>query len=200
MKGNGYERHYKQIAPPTSGMAYQKSQLTPLARNKSKLFFNCDHCGLLFETYACWAKRVTNHYCGRSCASAAKVMRIPKDCVICGAGMLIKPSEYVKKSTCSASCMRKKRVTTNVNMRSSPDFMAIARRLKKDAECKSCKATSGPWAIRGVKVWVDNGLACADGSGAYLLCRNCHLRSVAPLSVASTYMADRFKYYKENNT
>jgi hypothetical protein len=30
-----------------------------------------------------------------------------------------------------------------------------------------------------------------------LLCRGCHMKSVAPLSMQSTYMTDRFKYYKE---
>ena len=111
--------------------------------------------------------------------------------------MLVKPSDYAKKFTCSVPCKRRKRVTNNANIRTSPDYMAIAKRLKKNASCKSCGTTNGPWAVRGAKLWVEDGLACADGSEAYLVCRHCHLKSVAPLSIASTYMADRFKYYKE---
>jgi hypothetical protein len=200
MKGNGYENHYRSIAPPTEGLRVQGSNLTKLARNKSKLPFNCDHCGLAYETYACWAKRYSNHYCSRACASAAKVIRFPKDCAICGTEMLITPSDYPKVFTCSTPCMRRKRVTNNVNTRTSPDYTAIAKRLKKDALCKSCGTTNGPWAVRGVRLWVEDGLACADGSEAYLVCRHCHLKSVAPLSTASAYMSDRFKYYKEKNT
>jgi hypothetical protein len=200
MKSGGYDNHYKNIAPPKDGMNYQRSQMTGLLRNKSKLPFNCDHCGIPFEKYACWAKRNNHHYCGRGCASAAKVIKFPKDCVICGAEMMLTPSLFLKKFTCSVACMRKKRVTNNINTRTSPDYMAIAKRLKKDALCKSCGTTNGPWTVRGVRLWVEDGLSCADGSGAYLVCRHCHLKSVAPLSIASTYMSDRFKYYKEKNT
>ena len=185
------------ITPPKDGMKYQRSQLTGISRNKSKLPFNCDHCGLLFETYACWAKRHATHYCGRACASASRIIRFPKDCVICGFIMMLTPSLAVKKFTCSRNCMRKKRVTSNVNMRSSPDYTAIAKRLKKNAVCKLCGTFNGPWAVMGIKTWVEDGLSCAEGSKAYLACRHCHMESAASLAVNSIYVADRIKYYKE---
>ena len=197
MKGNGYENHYKQIPPPKEGLQKQGAQPTKLARNKSKLPFNCDHCGLAFEKYACWAKRVTHHYCSRACASAAKVVRFPKDCAVCGVEMLLTPTYMNRVSTCSAICMRKKRVTTNINMRSSPDYAAIAKRLKKNALCSTCGTTNGPWRVVGVKTWLEDGLACANGDEAKLVCLDCHLKSVAHLSKASTYISDRFRYYKE---
>ena len=194
MKPGGYN-----ITPPKGGMKYQRSQLTGILRSKSKLPFNCDHCGLLFETYACWAKRHATHFCGRACAWAARVIRFPKDCVICGTVMMLTASLAVRKFTCSYVCMRKKRVTNNVGIRASPDYMAIAKRLKKNAVCKLCGTLNGPWTVMGIKTWVEDKLSCAEGSKACLVCRHCHMKSVASLAVNSTYMVDRIKYYKEKN-
>lgn len=199
MKSTGYDRHYKDTLPPKDGMQYQRGQLTSIQRNKAKLGFNCDHCGVAFETYACWAKRYKYHYCGRACASAAKVIRIPKPCVVCGTEMLLPPGNYKRVSACSTECMRKRRVVNYTNLRASPDYSAITRRLKHAAVCTTCKTTQGPWVVQGIKTWVEDGLARANGDDAYLLCQSCHLKSVAPLSRQSTYMSDRFKYYKEKN-
>ena len=185
------------ITPPKGGMKYHRSQLTGILRSKAKVPFNCDRCGLLFETYACWAKRYATHYCGRACAWASRIIRFPKDCVICGFIMMLTPSLAVRKFTCSRNCMRKKRVTNNISVRSSPDYKAIAKHLKKNAVCKLCGTFNGPWAVMGIKTWVEDGLSCAEGSKAYLACRPCHMESVASLAVNSTYMADRIKYYKE---
>jgi len=197
MKSRGYDTHYKQTPPPIGGFVVERAQLTTVARNKSKLPFNCDHCGIPFEKYACWAKRSTHHYCGRACANAARLVRIPKECVVCKAEMLLTPADYPRLSTCSKLCMRKRRTSTNINMRSSPDYRAIVNRLKKNAVCAVCETTKGPWIVRGTKLWVQDGLSCADGTDAYLVCRNCHLKATQPLAKASTYMTDRFKYYKE---
>ena len=199
MRGNGYENHYKDIPPPKEGLRYQTGQLTPLARNKSKIGVNCDHCGIAFEKYACWAKRTAHHYCGRSCANAAKIVRIPKACVVCNCEMLLTPTDYPKISTCSKTCLRKKRVKNNMNLRSSADYKSIASRLKKNQICKVCATTNGPWIVRNVKTWVQDGLSCADGSDAYLVCKHCHLKEVAPLASTSTYMTDRFRYYKDKH-
>lgn len=194
----GYEQHYKHITPPKGGMGYQRGQLTPLHRSAAKVALNCDHCGLLFEKYSCWAKRSAHHYCGRVCANAAKVIRIPKPCIVCGAEMLLTPSGYQKISTCCRTCSRKRRVANNANLRTSPDYIAITKRLKKGAKCTTCHTTSGPWVVQGVKTWVENGLACANGDDAHLVCRQCHMKSVVPLAMQSTYMTDRQKYYSEN--
>ena len=200
MKAKGYERHYTKVIPPKDGLRYHRGQLTSVQRNKAKLGFNCDHCGIPFETYACWAKRYSHHYCGRACASAAKVVRIPKPCVVCGTEMLLTPTLFRRVSGCSKECMRKRRIVNNHNLRTSPDYMDIVKRLRKEALCGMCGTTNGPWVVQGIKTWLEDGLAFADGSGAHLVCQHCHLRSVAPLSKQSMYIVDRFKYYKEKNT
>ena len=183
-------------------MDYQRSQLTKIQH--SKLPFNCDYCGVSFEKYACWAKRTAHHYCGRACASAAKVIRIPKNCVVCDAEIFLTPTYYNRVATCSKECMRKKRVRNNTNLCSSPDYVTIVKRLRKNAVCKNCGTTKGPWIARGVTKWIEGGLAKANGDNAYLLCRVCHLKSVIPLSKQSLYMSDRVAYYtdqlKEKNT
>lgn len=199
MKGRGYEHHYKQQLPPKEGLQYQGSQLTPLARIKAKLPFNCDYCGLAFEKYACWAKRSKHNYCSRACSNAAKVIRFPKECLVCNTVMLLTPTLMKRVSTCSSACMRKKRTKNNSNTRSSPDYIEILKRLKKNEKCRSCQTTSGPWVVAGIRRWIEDGLSCANGDEAYLLCKNCHLKSVAHLSKNSTYMSDRFRYYKEKD-
>jgi len=193
----GYDVNYKQIPPPKSGLLKQGSQLTPLTKVKSKLPFNCDHCGLLFEKYACWAKRSAHHYCSRACNWASKIVRIPKNCVVCGTEMFLTPTSYKRISTCSRTCLRKNRVTNNFNLRSSPDYVSIVKRLKKNATCNACNSTNGPWVVAGIKIWVEDGLSCANGDGAYLLCRPCHLNDASHKAVNSLYMTDRDKY-REN--
>lgn len=198
MKANGYERHYTNIAPPKDGMSYHRGQLTSVQRNNAKLGFNCDHCGIPFEKYACWAKRTSNHYCGRGCASAAKVVRIPKPCVVCGTEMLLIPSSFKRVSGCSKTCQRKRRIVNN-KRQLSPDYVAIVKRLRKEDLCGICGTTNGPWVVQGIKTWVEDGLACAEGSNARLVCQSCHFHSVKHLSKQSLYMVNRFKYYKEKN-
>lgn len=194
----GYDAHYRHIVPPTSGLLNQGSQLTPIAKVKSKLPFDCDHCGLSFEKYACWAKRSAHQYCSRACAWAAKVIRIPKNCVVCNTEMLLKPSNYARISTCSKPCLRKNRVTNNSGLRSSPDYISIVNRLKKSTLCNTCNTTNGPWVVAGIKTWVEDGLSCADGEGAYLLCKRCHLNAASHEAKNSLYMVNRSEYKKIN--
>ena len=197
MKTGGYDRHYKDIVPPVEGLQYHKGQLTKLTRNKSKLGFNCDYCGLPFEKYACWAKRTAHHYCGRACANAAKVVEIPKPCVVCGKEMLLKPSLFKRVSACSPECIRKRRTVNNTNLRASPDYTAIVKKLRQVAVCGGCGTTTGPWIVQGIKLWVEDGLSQADGANARLVCRPCHLKTLNTHSAKSLYMTDRFKYYRE---
>lgn len=185
------------MTPPKGGMGYQRAQLTKLTH--SKVLLNCDHCGIVFEKYACWAKRSANHYCGRACANAAKIVRIPKPCAVCGIEMLLTPYDINRVSACSKPCQRKRRTKNNSNLRTSPDYRAILKQVKKHAVCKACSSTKGPWVVRGIVVGVKDGLAYAEGSGAYLLCKHCHMGSVSPLALNSMYMKDRDTYYKEKN-
>jgi len=194
----GYDAHYRHIPPPKSGMLNQGSQLTPIAKIKSKLPFNCDHCGLLFEKYACWAKRTAHHYCSRACCWAAKVIRIPKSCAVCNTEMFLTPTYYKRTSTCSRLCLRKNRVTNNSNLRSSPDYIGIVNRLRKNTSCNTCNTTSGPWVVANIKTWVENGLSCADGEGAYLLCKQCHLKTASNEALNSLYIVNRNEYKERN--
>lgn len=194
----GYDANYRHIVPPKSGMLNQGSQLTPIAKIKSKLPFNCDYCGLLFEKYACWAKRSTHHYCSRACNWASKIIRIPKNCTVCNVEMMLTPVYYKKVSTCSKTCSRKRRVTNNAGLRTSPDYRSIVNRLKKNTLCNICNTTNGPWVVSGIKTWIEDGLACADGEGAYLVCKRCHLKAASHEALNSLYMVDRNNYREKN--
>ena len=199
MRNNGYDHHYTNVVPPKDGMQFHRGQLTSLQRNRSKLTLNCDHCGIPFQKYAAWAKRSNKHYCGRGCASAGRMVRIPKPCIVCNTEMLLTPYNIKRISTCSKDCSRKRRVKNNINLRSSPDYVAIVNRLRKNALCNTCGTTNGPWVVRGINTWLEDGLSCAEGNDAYLVCQQCHLQSVANLAKQSLYMLSRPKYYEEKN-
>jgi hypothetical protein len=153
---------------------------------------------LLFEKYACWAKRSAHHYCSRACSWASKIIRIPKNCGVCNTEMFLTPNYYKRISTCSKTCLRKNRVTNNAGLRTSPDYRSIVNRLKKNTLCNTCNTTSGPWVVAGIKTWVEDGLSCADGEGAYLLCKRCHLNAASHEAIGSLYMVDRKKYREKN--
>lgn len=96
---------------PATGLVRELSNKTKLARSKGKIHLNCDLCGLPFETYVCWAKRVNRHYCSRACASEGKVTQVENSCAICNDVFLTKKSdsELNRKTTCSEECRSKKR-------------------------------------------------------------------------------------------
>ena len=190
-----YERHYRDTLPVKGVSTLEGSQLTPLSRNKGKLAFNCDMCELPFEKYACWAKRSAHHYCSRACASAAKVVRVEVQCVVCDSKMMVKPAYLKRVTTCSKECMRKKRVKNNSQLRTSPDYKSIIERLHKQGACNMCGTTAGPWSVLGIRTWVENGLAQADGANAKLYCRHCHMKEVSPLMAKSLYATNRTEYY-----
>lgn len=193
---NGYDNHYRSIAPPKSGLLRQGSARTALAKVKAKLLFNCDYCDLPFEKYACWAKRTSHHYCSRACAWAAMVIEIPKNCVMCDVEMLLTPSNYPRITTCSKDCSRKRRVKNYKNLRCSPDYLTIVNKLKKIGSCNVCGVTSGPWVVAGIKTWVEDGLSRAEGGNARLICKKCHIAVMQPLSHLSTYTINRKQYYE----
>lgn len=82
--------------------------------NKTKLInctgmigLNCENCGISYETQACWAKRVFNHFCSKSCHDEWREIKIKKSCINCGAGFIVNPTTYFKKKTCSIKCSNK---------------------------------------------------------------------------------------------
>jgi hypothetical protein len=112
--------------------------------------------------------------------------------------MMLTPSDCTRISTCSRLCLRKNRTTNNSNLRSSPDYIGIVNRLKKSTSCNTCNITSGPWVVAGIKTWVEDGLSCADGEGAYLLCKQCHLEAASHEAASSLYMTNRNEYKERN--
>jgi len=111
MKPNRFERDYKDTAAPSSGMVRETSNKTKLDKAHGKICLSCDLCGILFETYACWAKRASRHYCSRACASEGKITQAENTCVICGDTFMTKKSdsEANRKTTCSTECRKEKR-------------------------------------------------------------------------------------------
>jgi hypothetical protein len=83
-------------------------------------------------------------------------------------------------------------------LRSSPDYIGIVNRLRKNTSCNTCNTTSGPWVVANIKTWVENGLSCADGEGAYLLCKQCHLKTASNEALNSLYIVNRNEYKERN--
>lgn len=184
---------------PIKGVStWERSQLTPLPRNRGKIGINCDLCGLPFEKYACWAKRSKRNYCSRACANEAKKIEVPSECVVCKKEMLVTPSELPKITTCSYACSRKRRTVNNANTRSSPEYRRIVKRMTADPVCTTCGTFTGPWVVSGIRTWVEDGLACASGEDAKLYCRHCHLKTVSLIASASLYMTNRSAYYAQH--
>jgi len=109
MKPNRFERNYRDTPPPRSGMQCEIANKTPMTRSAGKIGMSCDHCGMGYETYACWAKRTAHHYCSKACANSAKETPVEKTCVICGEIFITTPAAAWKFSTCSRKCLKEKR-------------------------------------------------------------------------------------------
>jgi hypothetical protein len=199
MKRERYENHYRSTIPLKDVRTFESSQLTKLSRNKNKVEVSCGYCDLIFEKYACWAKRTKNHFCSHSCHNESRKIRFPKQCAQCDTVMMLTASKMKKYSTCSKDCMRKKRTdATRQNKKyTSIDYIKIANELKKNALCHSCGTDVGPWSVMGITTYLENGLAKADASQARLVCRKCHMKVSVDNAMKSTYIVDRFKYYKE---
>ena len=111
MKPSRFERNYRDTPPPVGGVEREFSNKTKLARTHGKIYLNCDLCMMLYETYACWAKRANRHYCSRACASEGKITQVENACAICGDTFLMIKSNYEhnRKTTCSKECRSLKR-------------------------------------------------------------------------------------------
>lgn len=105
----GFSESYRDIAPPKNGLRAEGSNKTKLSRSAGKIGLNCDHCGLSFETWACWAKKHANHYCSKACTDAAKIYKVKKNCIICGKEFEVIESRVAKVVTCSRACLRANR-------------------------------------------------------------------------------------------
>jgi hypothetical protein len=85
-----------------------QSNDTKLAGATGKISMDCDECGLTYETQACWAKRVNNHFCSKGCSDKYSKVEIKKACQMCEAEFITNPTTYFKHVTCSSKCKKKK--------------------------------------------------------------------------------------------
>ncbi len=191
---------FTSLLPVKGASTWERSNPTPVPRNKGKIGLNCDLCTLPFEKYACWAKRVKHNYCSRACANEARKIEIPSECVVCKKEMLLTPSDLPKITTCSYECSRKRRTVSNTNLRSSPEYKRIVKRLTANPVCTECGTLTGPWVVRGIHTWVEDGLAYASGENAKLYCKHCHLKTVSLVASTSLYMTNRSAYYAAHDT
>ena len=88
--------------PPRLGMAYERSNNTPLSLSAGRVLVNCEICALAFLKPVAWAKRVARHYCSHACTGIGKRDRRKIKCEMCNTQMLVTPAH--KGTTCSALC------------------------------------------------------------------------------------------------
>ena len=101
----GFDRSYRDIAPPRGGLLREGNLLTKLSRASGKIGINCEWCGAGFERYACWVKRRNHHFCSRGCKDAWATQPFDKVCVICNAPFRIYGNvKNERVVTCSRKC------------------------------------------------------------------------------------------------
>ena len=181
-----YINNYRDTVPLSNVSVGYRPNLTKLATTQGKITLSCDLCDMEYETYACWAKRVTNHYCSRACAGEAKRIEVPTNCVVCDKDMISTPSNLTKIRTCSYECFRLKKMSKIKSKKgyyNSLEYKQITKDFLKVSVCSKCEITHGPWVVQGIKTGLkENGLPFADGSDAKLVCKHCHLDGYASIA------------------
>jgi hypothetical protein len=165
-------------APPEHVARLGLNNKTPLSRAAGKLSFTCPNCYLIFERYACWAKRVNVNYCSRECADEGRKVRVQVSCVVCGVGMELTPSDIGRITTCCKRCSAKRRQCDTPYPRSFTNYKNAVKLIAKREVCSRCGTRSGPWRVRGIESELDDGLLNVDASKAFLLCQTCHFKEV----------------------
>lgn len=166
---------------PAGGMARQLASQTPLAGATGKLRMICPMCGTDFLRFASRAKRANVSYCGNACAWASKVTRYEHHCVVCDASMLLQPSEGKRKLTCSPACSSARKRSRGMNSKPSSwrAYQDAASVIRAAGVCCRCGAQHGPWIVRGLRVYVEDGKTpAADTSAAFLVCNRCHFEEI----------------------
>ncbi len=108
MKPNRFERSYRDTAP-AAGLKKQQSNFTPIIRTVGMIGMNCDNCGVLYETHACWAKRYNTHFCSTSCHAEYQREPVEVLCKICGRQFVTIRSKIGKLVTCGKQCASENR-------------------------------------------------------------------------------------------
>lgn len=164
------------------GMSAQFSQQTPISRSKGKLGFVCPVCLLSFERFAAWAKKVDVNYCSRECAGIGRRVRVIIHCITCESPFEVVPSNLGKLTTCSKLCSSLRRRGTTPNPRSAAVALQFIRDFIREGRCIKCRASAGPWAVRGLIVtFPEHDFPQIETSKVTLWCRQCHLEDIALL-------------------
>lgn len=167
-------------APPEGVVSLSLNNKTPLSRSAGKLSFACPICYLVFERYACWAKRVNVNYCSRECACEGRKVRVHTNCVVCGADMEQMPSNLGRVVTCGKLCSSKRRQSDTPHPRNFIVYKKAIKLIAKREVCSRCGVRSGPWIVRDIESEFDDGLLDVDASAASLWCQRCHLTDTGP--------------------
>jgi len=168
-------------APPKYVVKLSLNSKTPLSRAAGKMSFTCPNCYLVFERYACWAKRVNVNYCSRECSSEGRRVRVQVSCVVCKEHYEVTPSDIGKRTTCSKLCSSKRRQGDNPYPKSFNAYKDAIKLIAKREVCSRCGVRSAPWMVRGIESVFGDGLLDVDASAAFLLCQPCHFSEVGVL-------------------
>jgi hypothetical protein len=165
-------------APPKDVVRLNLNNKTLLNRAVGKLAFTCPTCDLVFERYACWAKRVNVNYCSRECGCLGRRVRVQVSCVVCGGHYEVTPSNIGRKTTCGKLCSSKRRQCDTPYPKSFNAYKDAVKLIGKREVCSRCGIRSGPWMVRDIKSTFADGLLNVDASTAFLLCQSCHFKEV----------------------
>lgn len=163
---------------PRVGLARSFSSPTGIARTHGKVGLTCPICGIRFERYAAWVRKVSgNCTCSRACAAEARKVRVITQCRVCGTEMELTPSNAVRVVTCSRRCSRLRRG----DIHGVGEYIAAAKAVSDRGTCAECGSAVGPWVVRNLRPHGDVVFPEFDTRAAELWCRRCHLRGAAPL-------------------
>lgn len=157
---------HERLTPPSGGMVKQMPQLTP-DRMNSTMYVECYFCGAMFDRPASHVLRCETNYCSVSCRIEGRKVRHAKQCIICGAVMMLTPSDYKRIVTCSRMCKAKKRIKHGEEKWCFA-YRDERKRLLNGASCVKCGEPAT--IIRGLRVHD----YIADSSSAAAYCSSCH--------------------------
>jgi len=94
---------------------------------------NCHFCGKPIYKTPNQLKKYKKHFCDNRCASKSRIMRITKQCIVCGSDVTRKPSEFSENVYCSRKCYHVSRKAEFTNKSSKREYACsyCARTFKR---------------------------------------------------------------------
>lgn len=151
------EKYTARVKPkPESAGSFFRIQRTisnkaGLSISSGKVSLSCPICGLIFERYACWAKRVNVSYCSRACSAEGRRIEVEMQCRNCGENFTIKPSKVGIIFSCSIRCRDAHTRKNSKTKRKSgwKEYKKAAQHFKSNGcECRTCGTNVGPFVAR----------------------------------------------------